>query len=52
MKITIKGRRLEARATHEAKKKTSLLNCVQQTAEWLEMYARILRDVRQPSATH
>ena len=52
MKIMIKGRRPEARATHEAKKKTSILNCVQQTAEWLEMYARILRDVRQAPATH
>lgn len=47
MKMMLKERKPEPRASHEAKKKTSVLNCVQQTAEWLEMYARILRDLRQ-----
>ncbi len=47
MKIMSKDRKPESRADLEAKKKTSVLNCVQQTAEWLEMYARILRDMRQ-----
>ena len=47
MKIMIKGRKPENRAAEAAKKKTSVLTCVQQTAEWLEMYSRILRDIRQ-----
>ena len=48
MKILMKEpRKAESRAAHEAKKKTTVLTCVQQTAEWLEMYARILRDMRQ-----
>ncbi len=47
MKTMIKERKPEARATLDAKKKTSILDCVQQTAEWLEMYTRILRDLRQ-----
>ena len=47
MKMLIKSRKTEVRATAEAKKKTSVLDCVQQTAEWLEMYSRILRDLRQ-----
>lgn len=50
MKLLIKERKMDSRAAHEAKKKTSVLNCVQQTAEWLEMYARILRDMRQAPA--
>ncbi len=52
MKVMIKGSRPGSRANHEAKKKTSVLNCVQQTAEWLEMYARILRDARQAPITN
>ncbi len=51
MKMMIKERKPQSRADHEAKKRTSVLNCVQQTAEWLEMYARILRDLRQAPAT-
>ncbi len=52
MKIMNKERKPESRANHEAKKKTSVFDCVQQTAEWLEMYARILRDLRQAPTTH
>ena len=52
MKMMIKERKPESRADHEAKKRTSVLDCVQQTAEWLEMYARILRDLRQTPTTH
>ncbi len=47
MKMMIKERKPDARAAVDAKKKTSILDCVQQTAEWLEMYTRILRDLRQ-----
>jgi len=52
MKIMLKGRKAESRINDEAKKKTSVLNCVQQTAEWLEMYSRILRDLRQAPSVH
>ena len=47
MKLLLKCRKTETRVSAEAKKKTSVLDCVQQTAEWLEMYSRILRDLRQ-----
>lgn len=47
MKTMAKGRKQDVRTLHEAKKRTSVLTCLQQTAEWLEMYTRILRDLRQ-----
>jgi hypothetical protein len=52
MKLMNKSRKPASRASHEAKKKTSVLSCVQQTAEWLEMYTRILRDLRQAPSVH
>ena len=52
MKVMNKERKSESRADHEAKKPVSVFDCVQQTAEWLEMYARILQDLRQTPATH
>ena len=49
--LMTKGRKPEARAASESKKKASIFSCVQQTAEWLEMYSRILQDLRQSPTT-
>ncbi len=48
--MIMKERVLEDRRKLDARKNGSAVGCVQQAAEWLGMYSRILKDLRRDTS--